>query len=129
MIRRPPRSTRTDTLFPYTTLFRSDDNTPARFARRQRGPACRWPEGSPSRADARRCRRRVRRHRNVAVLCAEEKLHRAAPPRSGSATHLRRADLYILALDVVFYVQRSSLHDEASQPWRGWLLPAPVACL
>src|SRR3546814_4382880 len=27
MIRRPPRSTRTDTLFPYTTLFRS----PARF--------------------------------------------------------------------------------------------------
>src|SRR3546814_12281295 len=26
MIRRPPRSTRTDTLFPYTTLFRSDDS-------------------------------------------------------------------------------------------------------
>src|SRR3546814_13635510 len=37
MIRRPPRSTRTDTLFPYTTLFRSDhlhaaggDHLPAR---------------------------------------------------------------------------------------------------
>src|SRR3546814_12856837 len=36
MIRRPPRSTRTDTLFPYTTLFRSpccfkspSDRTPA----------------------------------------------------------------------------------------------------
>src|SRR3546814_7304249 len=34
MIRRPPRSTRTDTLFPYTTLFRSktktyDELTPA----------------------------------------------------------------------------------------------------
>src|SRR3546814_19497924 len=26
MIRRPPESTRTDTLFPYTTLFRSDGN-------------------------------------------------------------------------------------------------------
>src|SRR3546814_12488323 len=26
MIRRPPRSTRTDTLFPYTTLFRSANN-------------------------------------------------------------------------------------------------------
>src|SRR3546814_2138077 len=26
MIRRPPRSTRTDTLFPYTTLFRSMDD-------------------------------------------------------------------------------------------------------
>src|SRR3546814_10641612 len=25
MVRRPPRSTRTDTLFPYTTLFRSSD--------------------------------------------------------------------------------------------------------
>src|SRR3546814_17919853 len=27
MIRRPPRSTRTDTLFPYTTLFRSKNTT------------------------------------------------------------------------------------------------------
>src|SRR3546814_19241397 len=27
MIRRPPRSTRTDTLFPYTTLFRSAEGT------------------------------------------------------------------------------------------------------
>src|SRR3546814_18087782 len=29
MIRRPPRSTRTDTLFPYTTLFRSRARDPA----------------------------------------------------------------------------------------------------
>src|SRR3546814_9350747 len=29
MIRRPPRSTRTDTLFPYTTLFRSVGTTAA----------------------------------------------------------------------------------------------------
>src|SRR3546814_15843543 len=28
MIRRPPRSTRTDTLFPYTTLFRSKPSHP-----------------------------------------------------------------------------------------------------
>src|SRR3546814_19596273 len=28
MIRRPPRSTRTDTLFPYTTLFRSPGEQP-----------------------------------------------------------------------------------------------------
>src|SRR3546814_2061499 len=28
MILRPPRSTRTDTLFPYTTLFRSHDQRP-----------------------------------------------------------------------------------------------------
>src|SRR3546814_14430216 len=43
MIRRPPRSTRTDTLFPYTTLFRSvrDDNTveqvPVSIGARRRG--------------------------------------------------------------------------------------------
>src|SRR3546814_7323511 len=38
MIRRPPRSTRTDTLFPYTTLFRSlfDLEIIARLARLQR---------------------------------------------------------------------------------------------
>src|SRR3546814_1931776 len=31
MIRRPPRSTRTDTLFPYTTLFRSDEEAESRL--------------------------------------------------------------------------------------------------
>src|SRR3546814_12481747 len=36
MIRRPPRSTRTDTLFPYTTLFRSSEN-PTLFLTRFKG--------------------------------------------------------------------------------------------
>src|SRR3546814_8111698 len=35
MIRRPPRSTRTDTLFPYTTLFRSPRRFVAKKCRRQ----------------------------------------------------------------------------------------------
>src|SRR3546814_6152482 len=35
MIRRPPRSTRTDTLFPYTTLVRS---TPSRTTKSKRTP-------------------------------------------------------------------------------------------
>src|SRR3546814_11572662 len=35
MIRRPPRSTRTDTLFPYTTLFRSVDGRLRGGAQRQ----------------------------------------------------------------------------------------------
>src|SRR3546814_17270839 len=48
MIRRPPRSTRTDTLFPYTTLFRS-----ARPWRRQ-------PALGADGADALRRRRRSR---------------------------------------------------------------------
>src|SRR3546814_1578086 len=33
MIRRPPRSTRTDTLFPYATLFRSHHEQHVQFAR------------------------------------------------------------------------------------------------
>src|SRR3546814_1060602 len=40
MIRRPPRSTRTDTLFPYTTLFRS--------------PSCCWPGAGKTSARSRR---------------------------------------------------------------------------
>src|SRR3546814_3414554 len=40
MIRRPPRSTRTDTLFPYTTLFRSD----TLLVRGSYGTAFRAPE-------------------------------------------------------------------------------------
>src|SRR3546814_8104945 len=32
MLRRPPRPTRTDTLFPYTTLFRSEEGRALRLA-------------------------------------------------------------------------------------------------
>src|SRR3546814_5002185 len=45
MIRRPPRSTRTDTLFPYTTLFRSHAHDCRQYALRRRlhpAPAGRW---------------------------------------------------------------------------------------
>src|SRR3546814_1353456 len=54
MLRRPPRSTRTDTLFPYTTLFRS-----FRPAQRRRQP----PGAPPARArrETGRPRRGVRR--------------------------------------------------------------------
>src|SRR3546814_8669146 len=60
MIRRPPRSTRTDTLFPYTTLFRSAFSRPvdapdelgllslpahARFSRLRRRRLLRRPAG------------------------------------------------------------------------------------
>src|SRR3546814_1816796 len=37
MIRRPPRSTRTDTLFPYTTLFRSSREPHHQLVQRQAG--------------------------------------------------------------------------------------------
>src|SRR3546814_16593369 len=38
MIRRPPRSTRTDTLFPYTTLFRSSQRVAPREANSRASP-------------------------------------------------------------------------------------------
>src|SRR3546814_764871 len=48
MIRRPPRSTRTDTLFPYTTLFRSafhaDGDVAAAKVDRRRAPRFRQRE-------------------------------------------------------------------------------------
>src|SRR3546814_19292784 len=46
MIRRPPRSTRTDTLFPYTTLFRSDTAERATDAESGRAGPGTAPAGS-----------------------------------------------------------------------------------
>src|SRR3546814_7598432 len=50
MIRRPPRSTRTDTLFPYTTLFRSPADGPRRQGRSGQGA----PEPDRQRGEVRR---------------------------------------------------------------------------
>src|SRR3546814_11969622 len=48
MIRRPPRSTRTDTLFPYTTLFRSRRRPRPRSIDRARRPGGRPRPGALS---------------------------------------------------------------------------------
>src|SRR3546814_8086765 len=65
MIRRPPRSTRTDTLFPYTTLFRSIDRpTARRGAAPARGRCATWPTGTAA--------GRRRRHRRRADRRSEE---------------------------------------------------------
>src|SRR3546814_8721297 len=49
MIRRPPRSTRTDTLFPYTTLFRSP-HQPETVGRRKIEAAVRFRRPDPRQA-------------------------------------------------------------------------------
>src|SRR3546814_20190248 len=69
MIRRPPRSTRTDTLFPYTTLFRS-----ARYARRRE-----YPPGlcQPQCADRRDDRRMGGQHARIRVPAAARHGRRA----------------------------------------------------
>src|SRR3546814_14199016 len=51
MIRRPPRSTRTDTLFPYTTLFRSGRGNLDRIG----GSTPAHPEFAHQRVDLRAC--------------------------------------------------------------------------
>src|SRR3546814_2792753 len=66
MIRRPPRSTRTDTLFPYTTLFRSRQVQPA-----EPDAGCR-PVASPDPVHAQLAVRQVR--------------HDLAPPEMKIAT-------------------------------------------
>src|SRR3546814_14894520 len=79
MIRRPPRSTRTDPLFPYTTLFRS--RLSRRGARLSRKPADRRI------APRRRARnQRVRRPRDLAAVAAHP-----ARARLGGARLARRA--------------------------------------
>src|SRR3546814_2976299 len=55
MIRRPPRSTRTDTLFPYTTLFRSEGEGARRQALRLVRRGC---PADPRQDDGDRRRRR-----------------------------------------------------------------------
>src|SRR3546814_6616928 len=60
MIRRPPRSTLTDTLFPYTTLFRSEGGRPGARrteARRDGDAAVGWPQLP--------CRRQLQRGRRL----------------------------------------------------------------
>src|SRR3546814_19235112 len=52
MIRRPPRSTRTDTLFPYTTLFRASRSNGRRPAPSSRvAQASRKPQQQPTRRE------------------------------------------------------------------------------
>src|SRR3546814_17883068 len=72
MIRRPPRSTLTDTLFPYTTLFRSGEQ---QRQRRRDEPTARRPHGSPPQVAGRNANPRRRRTR------------RRQPVRSGDGIH------------------------------------------
>src|SRR3546814_3409600 len=90
MIRRPPRSTRTYTLFPYTTLFRSPlrtshrrRGTPATARRPRHAPPRPWPHRGNSRSVLRRCRSRSEEHTSelqslmrisYAVFCLKKKI-------------------------------------------------------
>src|SRR3546814_3170680 len=87
MIRRPPRSTRTDTLFPYTTLFRSVCiDAQQRERARARGRVFPAQLRVAVAAKAAWCaERELRRDRAVAVEAAAVDAHRV-PPRSEEHT-------------------------------------------
>src|SRR3546814_19233380 len=74
MIRRPPSSTRTDTLFPYTTLFRSRRLRGTAYTNRVGAPG--WDEGDAS--PARPGRSRLPLRSRADPLSATR-----APPTSG----------------------------------------------
>src|SRR3546814_1800292 len=92
MIRRPPRSTRTDTLFPYTTLFRSFaliqeisaeiafaeekpafPACPAHFPLLQEGPVRRDPVPAPIRSEEHTSELQSLMRISYAVFCLKKK--------------------------------------------------------
>src|SRR3546814_11535888 len=105
MVRRPPRSTRTDTLFPYTTLFRSGRrgraggggavaDQPAVRTRSRRAIAAalaggaRAPRVAGRLGDARARRARPKRGgawRAAAAAAVREPRHAARPRENGKA--------------------------------------------
>src|SRR3546814_13387789 len=82
MIRRPPRSTRTDTLFPYTTLFRSLDDARRRAAGR----------GADVRARDDRRISRAALYRGQAAAALSRRRYRRPGAGRGAARLSRRAD-------------------------------------
>src|SRR3546814_3911447 len=71
MLRRPPRSTRTDTLFPYTTLFRSAQYSATFISRRK--DTDRHEPGKPGSGRFRNSRELLLRGR--ASHCSAERSH------------------------------------------------------
>src|SRR3546814_6099454 len=72
MIRRPPRSTRTDTLFPYTTLFRSAMRRSMRGWRR-RPPTSSRPRARCSRSEEHTSELQSLMRISYAVFCLKKK--------------------------------------------------------
>src|SRR3546814_14116741 len=84
MIRRPPRSTRTDTLFPYTTLFRSAGDTLYRTGQcDDERIGCRHGGGARRRRDLQSDGEGLRRGgaRGRSLLRRRRSLARHGPPR------------------------------------------------
>src|SRR3546814_13427592 len=94
-IRRPPRSTRNDTLFPYTTLFRSDDHA----GEDQHGPAI--------------DRHLVQRHAGGArAQHADDDLDRAGNGRNFDAADAEQPEIRVVPRRILVARQRR-IHEPA----------------
>src|SRR3546814_13479595 len=89
MIRRPPRSTRTDTLFPYTTLFRSIHGIPA-AGRATGGGIERGRFGAGQRAAPRALRTAQADRRRRATGVADREVEQGRATGGGAAVGARR---------------------------------------
>src|SRR3546814_13337271 len=88
MIRRPPRSTRTDTLFPYTTLFRSLSplrRSPGQLFRSVQ--ALFWPTSMRSEEHTSELQSLMRI--SYAVFCLKKKIHTSYEHGAGDANEYR----------------------------------------
>src|SRR3546814_4935366 len=105
MIRRPPRSTRTDTLFPYTTLFRSRAQDLSKEPRNVRS--------------LRRLRRPLRRHGDLPRLPRRGRHRRA---HGGRSVFARRSEEHTSELQslmrisyAVFCLKKKKHHIKQKQ--------------
>src|SRR3546814_9385469 len=121
MIRRPPRSTRTDTLFPYTTLFRSgadprcgrkgrrgcaSGEIPVRnaAARRSRGPGRGLGRGSgtpgPGRSEEHTSELQSLLRISYAVLCLKKKNKK---PESATPQSVKNSQMEKIKTEATLY--------------------------
>src|SRR3546814_774888 len=113
MIRSPPRSTRTDTLLPYTTLFRS--TALPRFRSTRRCCSC----ASPTRREPRRCSATPRLSGSTSSRPASSRPRTASPPGARTVwptTPGRRGKPASRRLAL-----RSSRSSARAQPSQTWL--------
>src|SRR3546814_2549329 len=103
MIRRPPRSTRTDTLFPYTTLCRSMDvglpslqgmRTGVPVARRKAGLFWSNLRALPARSEEHTSELQSLMRISYAVFCLQKK---------------KKKQVYIIQTDTIFFYDNSFL--------------------
>src|SRR3546814_5213990 len=117
MIRRTPRSTRTDTLFPYTTLFRSAPAAPTGPGRSRKWTGC----GTGSCVHSGRATAAVRERRSLASWMDGATVHKVAPRRrihSRSEEHTSELQSLMRISYAVFCLKKKNNKHERQQDHR-----------